>query len=63
MAHLETLHRFRHRLVEGAGRLVGGEVAADDQAIAQDIVIGTGGTGGQPEGGYDYGRLFVPGCL
>ena len=43
MAHLETLHGFRDVLVERAGRLVGGEVAADDQALAQQIVIGAGG--------------------
>ena len=40
MAHLEALDGLGEGIVIGAGRLVGGEIAADDQALAQQIVMG-----------------------
>ena len=39
MAHLEALDGVGKRIVVGAGRLVGGEIAADDQALAQQFVM------------------------
>jgi hypothetical protein len=43
VAHLKTFDRFGDGLIIGAGRrLVGREVAADQQALSQQIVVGTG---------------------
>ena len=39
MARLEALDGFGERVVVGAGRLVGGKIAAHDQALAQQIVM------------------------
>ena len=39
MAGLEAHHGFGDRLVERAGGLVGGEIAGDDQALAQQVVV------------------------
>ena len=44
VAHLEALHGLGDGVVERTGRLVGGEVAGDDQPLAQEIVIGAGDT-------------------
>ena len=39
MADLEALHRFRDSVVKRPGTLVGGEIAGDDQALAQQLVV------------------------
>ena len=39
VAHLETLDGIGKRVVIGAGRPVGSEIAADDQALAQEFVM------------------------